>query len=91
MWPLPIRELYMAGSSSVCTLEKLEVRTIGDLARMDPASWSFILRAMAANCGNLPTGSTILWWKPSRRRLKGSAIRSLSPGTPDGRRSLPGA
>ena len=37
MWPLPIRELYMAGSSSVRTLEKLEVRTIGDLARMDPA------------------------------------------------------
>lgn len=37
MWPLPIRELYMAGASSVRTLEKLEVRTIGDLARMDPA------------------------------------------------------
>lgn len=37
MWPLPIRELYMAGASSVRTLEKLEIRTIGDLARMDPA------------------------------------------------------
>ena len=37
MWPLPIRELYMAGASSVRSLEKLEVRTIGDLARMDPA------------------------------------------------------
>ena len=36
MWPLPVSELYMAGRSSVETLEKLEVRTIGDLAKMDP-------------------------------------------------------
>ncbi len=35
MWPLPIGELYMAGRSSVAALEKLEVRTIGDLAQMD--------------------------------------------------------
>lgn len=35
MWPLPIGELFMAGHSSVETLKKLEVRTIGDLARMD--------------------------------------------------------
>ncbi len=36
MWPLPLSELYMAGRSSVETLKKLEVYTIGDLARMDP-------------------------------------------------------
>ena len=36
MWPLPIRDLYMAGASSTSTLEKLEIRTIGDLACMDP-------------------------------------------------------
>lgn len=36
MWPLPVSELYMAGKSSVETLEKLEIRTIGDLAKMDP-------------------------------------------------------
>lgn len=36
MWPLPVSELYMAGKSSVETLEKLEIRTIGDLADMDP-------------------------------------------------------
>lgn len=35
MWPLPVRELYMAGRSSVATLEKMEIRTIGDLAQMD--------------------------------------------------------
>lgn len=36
MWPLPIRDLYMAGASSTSTLEKLEIRTIGDLACIDP-------------------------------------------------------
>lgn len=36
MWPLPIGELYMAGKSSVDVLEKLEIRTIGELAGSDP-------------------------------------------------------
>lgn len=35
MWPLPIGELYMAGRSSVETLKKLEINTIGDLAQTD--------------------------------------------------------
>lgn len=36
MWPLPVYELYMAGRSSVETLHKLEINTIGDLAQADP-------------------------------------------------------
>lgn len=36
MWPLPIGDLYMAGHSSVETLKKLEILTIGDLAKADP-------------------------------------------------------
>ena len=36
MWPLPISELYMAGKSSVQVLKKLEINTIGDLARTNP-------------------------------------------------------
>ncbi|MGN1168097.1 MAG: Y-family DNA polymerase [Lachnospiraceae bacterium] len=36
MWPLPIGELYMAGHSSVETLKKLEIHTIGDLAQTPP-------------------------------------------------------
>lgn len=36
MWPLPVSELYMAGKSSVLTLGKLEIKTIGDLAKADP-------------------------------------------------------
>lgn len=35
MWPLPVRELYMAGRSSSETLNKLGIYTIGDLARAD--------------------------------------------------------
>ena len=33
MWPLPVRDLYMAGKSSTETLKKLEIYTIGDLAK----------------------------------------------------------
>ena len=36
MWPLPVSELYMAGRSSVEVLRKLEIRTIGELAKADP-------------------------------------------------------
>lgn len=36
MWPLPLRELYMAGRSSAEVLKKLEIHTIGDLAQADP-------------------------------------------------------
>ena len=36
MWPLPVSELYMAGRSSVEVLHKLEIRTIGELAKTDP-------------------------------------------------------
>ena len=36
MWPLPIGELYMAGRASVEILKKLEILTIGDLAKADP-------------------------------------------------------
>lgn len=35
MWPLPIGDLFMAGRSSVETLNKLEIYTIGDLANAD--------------------------------------------------------
>ena len=36
MWPLPVSELYMAGRSSVEVLHKLEIRTIGELAKAEP-------------------------------------------------------
>lgn len=37
VWPLPVGELYGVGSRTVPKLEALGIRTIGDLARADPA------------------------------------------------------
>lgn len=37
MWPLPVRDLFMVGRSSAHTLELLGIKTIGDLAHMDPS------------------------------------------------------
>ena len=36
MWPLPVSSLYMCGKSSVKELRKLEILTIGDLAKTNP-------------------------------------------------------
>ena len=35
LWPLPVSSLFMCGHSSVETLRKLEILTIGDLACAD--------------------------------------------------------
>ena len=35
MWPLPVRDLFMVGKASAAALEKMEIRTIGDLAHTD--------------------------------------------------------
>lgn len=37
MWPLPVSDLYMAGHRSAEKLAGFGIRTIGDLARTDPA------------------------------------------------------
>lgn len=37
MWPLPVLELFMVGGRSASKLERLGIRTIGDLAHADPA------------------------------------------------------
>ncbi len=42
LWPLPISSLHMCGKSSAKLLQKMGIRTIGDLARTDKAvveSW----------------------------------------------------
>ncbi len=37
MWPMPVRDLFMCGRSAADKLNKMGIRTIGDLARCDPA------------------------------------------------------
>ena len=49
LWPLPIESLYMCGKSSVDTLHKLEINTIGQLALCDPS----ILNAHLKSHGRL--------------------------------------
>ena len=52
MWPLPVEDLFMAGRSSVETLHKLEMRTIGDVAQADPAILELHLKSMEECFGN---------------------------------------
>ena len=35
MWPLPVRELFMCGRATSQKLQKININTIGDLARAD--------------------------------------------------------
>lgn len=56
MWPLPVGELFMAGQSSVKVLEKLEVRTIGDLAQMDPKLIELHLKSHGRKLWELANG-----------------------------------
>lgn len=45
MWQLPVSELFMAGRSSVTTLNKLGIHTIGELAASDPALLTLHLKS----------------------------------------------
>ena len=45
MWLLPISSLFMAGHASVAVLQKLEINTIGDLARTHPSILSLHLKS----------------------------------------------
>lgn len=45
MWPLSVDNLFMCGASSVETLRKLEILTIGDLAKADPEILSSHLKS----------------------------------------------
>lgn len=49
MWPLPVSDLFGCGKASVETLKKLEICTIGDLAKTDPE----ILKAHLKSHGHI--------------------------------------
>lgn len=56
MWPLSIGELYMAGKSSVETFKKLEIYTIGDLAKANPELISLHLKSHGRMLWNFANG-----------------------------------
>lgn len=49
LWPLPVGELFMVGRASVRKLEKINIRTIGQLAQADRA----LLRSLLKSHGQL--------------------------------------
>jgi len=49
LWPLPVGELFMVGPASTRKLKKMNIRTIGELARTDP----MVLRSILKSHGQL--------------------------------------
>lgn len=49
LWPLPVSELFMVGRATVKKLKKINIETIGDLAKTDP----LLLQAILKSHGNL--------------------------------------
>ena len=61
LWPLPVRELFMVGRATAPKLYRLNIFTIGDLARADPEllrfhlkSWGPYIRDLANGIENSP-------------------------------------
>lgn len=71
MWPLPIGELFMAGRSSVEQLQKLEIRTIGDLAVMDPKLLELHLKSHGRKLWEFANGMDDSPVQPVRQEAKG--------------------
>lgn len=76
MWPLPIGELYMAGRASVEKLKKLEINTIGDLAKMDPAILELHLKSHGRKLWESANGigSDVVQTDPAEAKGIGNSI-----------------
>lgn len=71
MWPLPISELFMAGRSSVDTMKKLEIHTIGDLAKTDPKLIELHMKSHGRMLWNFANGIDDSQVQPKRAEAKG--------------------
>ena len=76
MWPMPVSELYMAGKSSVATLNNLGIFTIGDLAASDPKLLSLHLKSHGNLLWNYANGigDTIVNGTPQELKGIGNSI-----------------
>lgn len=72
MWPLPVSELYMAGRSSVEVLHKLEIRTIGELAKADPTLLELHLKSHGRTLWEFANGKSSS--KISREHVENKGI-----------------
>lgn len=75
LWPLPVEDLYMCGRSSVETLHKLEILTIGDLAKADPAILSAHLKSHGLLLYHYANGKddSVVMPKPAKRKGVGTS------------------
>lgn len=56
LWPLPVSRLFLCGRSSVETLKKLGILTVGDLARTDPSILTAHLKSHGLMLWNYANG-----------------------------------
>lgn len=76
LWPLPVSSLFMCGHSSVNTLHKLEILTIGDLAGTDPAILASHLKSHGTLLWNYANGidDSIVMSEPVKRKGVGNSV-----------------
>lgn len=56
LWPLPVRELFMVGRATAPKLYRLNIFTIGDLARADPELLRYHLKSWGTYIRDLANG-----------------------------------
>lgn len=71
MWPLTVDNLFMCGGSSVDTLRKLEIFTIGDLANADPKILSSHLKSHGITLWEFANGLDSSKVEPIPAQVKG--------------------
>jgi DNA polymerase-4 len=56
MWPLPVGELFMVGRATAAKLQRININTIGDLARSDPNHMKALLKSQGILVWQLANG-----------------------------------
>ncbi len=76
LWPLPVSSLFMCGHSSVETLRKLGILTIGDLARADAEILKAHLKSHGATLWEYANGidSSVVVSQPAKMKGIGNSI-----------------
>lgn len=91
MWPLPVSELYMAGRSSVEVLHKLEIRTIGELAKTDPSLLELHLKSHGRTLWEFANGmgsSKVISEHVESKGIGNSTTLSKDVATEDGAKEV---
>ncbi len=76
LWPLPVSSLFMCGHSSVETMRKLGIVTIGDLARADVEILKAHLKSHGATLWEYANGidSSVVGSQPAKMKGIGNSI-----------------